>query len=259
MSITIHPTAIVSSKAEIGDNVVIGPYCIIEDDVIIGENTSLAYHCVLANGARIGKDCRLFSGAVVGTEPQDLKYAGERTLAIIGDRTTLREYASVNRATKETTKTIVGSDCLIMSYAHVAHDCVVGNGVILANVVQLAGHVHVADFATLGGVSKVHQFCQIGAYTMIGGDVKVTKDIPPYTLVGENPPKIDGINKIGLRRRGFSNDSIKKIEEFYNCILHSGLNVSDGIAKYLDETKIVIPEVKLCIDFIHNSKRGIYR
>ncbi|MFC2131621.1 acyl-ACP--UDP-N-acetylglucosamine O-acyltransferase [Bacteroidota bacterium] len=257
-NLNFHPTAIISDKAVIGDNVKIGPFSIINDDVEIGDNTEIQSSVVLADGARIGKDCLVCHGTVIATEPQDLKFGGEKSLAVIGDRTILREYVTVNRGTKATGRAIVGEDCFLMAYSHIAHDCVVGNNVIIANVTQLAGHVHIDDWAIIGGVVKVHQFCRIGCHVMVGADVKVAKDIPPYTLVGSIPPKIDGINKIGMRRRGFSKELIREIEEFYYTLFHSGMNNKDGIKKFL-ERPVVSDEIKACIKFIEESDRGIYR
>ncbi|MFH1049754.1 MAG: acyl-ACP--UDP-N-acetylglucosamine O-acyltransferase [bacterium] len=254
----IHPTAIVSNNAKIGENVQIGAFSIIEDDVEIGDNTIIRSNVVLANGARIGKDVLICNGAVIATEPQDLKFGGEKTYAYIGNRTVLREFVTVNRGTHVTGKAVVGEDCFIMAYCHVAHDCVVGNHVIMANATQLAGHVHVDDWVTIGGVVKIHQFCRIGCHAMLGADVKIAKDVPPYTLVGSIPAKIDGVNKIGLKRKGFSNDLITEIEDFYRMILFSGLNTKDGIKKFL-EKPVISDEVLLCIKFIEESERGIYR
>ncbi len=253
-----HPTAIISKKARIGTNVSIGPYSIIYDDVEIGFNTEVRSSVVIADGARIGNDCRICTGTVIATEPQDLKFGGEKTFAFVGDRTVLREYCTVNRATKSTMETKVGSDCFIMAYCHVAHDCKVGNNVIMANVSQLGGHVHVEDWAFIGGAVKIHQFCRVGMHSMIGADVKLAKDVAPFTLIGENPPKVDGINKIGLKRRGFSNELINEIDEFYKILIHSGLNNSDGIKKF-KERKSISPEIIHCIEFIEKSQRGIYR
>lgn len=259
MSTLIHPTAIVSPKAQIGENVKIGAYTVIEDDVIIGDGTEIFYHVIIANGARIGKNCRIFSCASIATEPQDLKYAGEQTFVQIGDNTVIREFVTVNRATTATYKTVVGSNCLLMAYSHVAHDGLLGNNIILANAVQLAGHVTVEDYVIMGGSAIVHQFSFVGCHAMIGGGVKVVKDIPPFTLVGENPPKVDGINKLGLRRRGFSNETIREIENFYNAVFRSGLNNTDAIAKYKADHQEILPDVLHCIEFIQNSKRGVYR
>lgn len=253
-----HNTAIVSSKAQIGKNVTIGPFTIIEDDVEIGDNTEIRSSVVIANGSRIGNNCVIFPSAVIGTEPQDLKFDGRKTLAIIGDRTIIREFVTIHRGTHATGMTTVGSDCLIMAYCHIAHDCHVGDNVIMSNVAQIAGHVTIEEWAILGAFAKVHQFCSIGCHSMIGGDVKVVKDVAPYTLIGREPPKVEGINKIGLRRRGFSDTQIKEIESFYNFILNSGLNNRDGISKYVENNSIS-PEIKHCIEFIELSSRGIYR
>lgn len=253
-----HNTAIVSSKAQLGKNVKIGAFTIIEDDVEIGDNTEIRSSVVIANGSRIGNNCVIFPSAVIGTEPQDLKFDGRKTLAIIGDRTVIREYVTIHRGTHATGMTTVGNDCLIMAYCHIAHDCHVGDNVIMSNVAQIAGHVTIEEWAILGAFAKVHQFCTIGCHSMIGGDVKVVKDVAPYTLIGREPPKVEGINKIGLRRRGFSDKTIKEIESFYNLILNSGLNNRDGISKYVEKNSIS-PEIKHCIEFIELSSRGIYR
>lgn len=256
--IQVHPSAIVSPKARLGENVRIGPHCIVEDDVEIGDNTELANAVVVADGARIGRDCRIFSGAVIATVPQDLKFDGEYSQTIIGDRSVIREYVTVNRGTKATGKAIVGNDCLIMAYCHVAHDCVVGNHVIMSNATQLAGHVTIHDRAILGGGTLVHQFCSVGKHTMIGAGTFVNKDVCHYLLAEGNDLAVRGLNKIGLRRRGFANDVIKELEEFYSTIFHAGYNVSDGIAKHLERDH-VSQEVLECIEFIRNSQRGIQR
>lgn len=254
----IHKTAIVSPKAKIGDDVTIGPFSIIEDDVEIGNNTEIRSSAVIANGARLGQNVRVFTGAVISTEPQDLKFKGEETHVIIGDGSTIREYASINKGTIESGVTKVGKNSLIMAYSHIAHDCIIGDNVVMSNAVQLGGHVIIEDWVTLGGVSKIHQFCHIGCHSMIGADVKVVKDVPPYTLIGREPAQVEGINKIGLRRRGFPSELILEIEQFYDTILFSGYNNRDGIKKFL-ERESVSDEVKHCIEFIANSTRGIYR
>lgn len=253
----IHPTAIVSTKAKIGSGVKVGPYTIIEDDVEIGNNTEIRSHVVLANGARIGNNCKIFSSSAISTESQDLSYANEPTLAIIGDNTVIREFVTLNRGTKATGSAEIGSDCLIMAYCHVAHDCRLSNKIVMSNLVQLAGHVHIEEQVWLGGAVKIHQFCKIGAHSYVGADLKVVKDIAPYTLVARDPGKVEGINIVGLRRRGFSNEKIKEIGEFYKHILHSGMNISDGIKSYKAHYDIS-PEIKHCIDFIESSNRGIY-
>ncbi len=258
MAIFIHPAAIVSDKAVIGDNVRIGPYAIVEDDVRIGDGCEIRAHAYIAGGVTMGKNNRIFANAVLGTEPQDLKFTGIRTEVIIGDNNTIREFATINRGTEATKKTVVGSNNLIMTYCHIAHDNVIGNNVVIANASQLGGHVTIEDWAILGGVAKVHQFCTVGCHTMIGADVKIVKDVPPYVLIGKEPAKVEGINAIGLKRRGFSPETIKAIDEFYDVLLRSGLNTSDGLKKYLERDEIC-DEVRHCIEFAEQSKRGIYR
>lgn len=254
----IHPTAIVSEKASLGENVKVGPYSIIEDDVIVGDNTEIRAHVTLANGTRLGKDCSVYSYAIIGTEPQDLKFDNEPTFVFIGDRTMIREFVTINRGTHETGKTVLGDDCLIMTYCHIAHDCRIGCHVIMSNLTQLAGHVHLEDWVITGGVVKVVQFNTVGKHCMVGADVKVTKDVPPFTLIGRVPPKIEGINKIGLRRRGFSRELIQELDDFYETILFSGLNISDGIREFQKRDNIS-DDVKYCIEFIEKSTRGVHR
>jgi len=258
-STVIHETAIIAAGAKVGVGVHVGPYCVIADDVEIGDHSVLRSHVVLGDGARIGEHCTLYSGTIVGTEPQDLKYAGEKTYAIIGDRTTLREFVTVNRGTSSSGRAQVGSDCLIMAYVHVAHDCTVGNHVIIANSVQLGGHVEVGDWAIIGGLTGIHQFCRVGAHTMIGSCSRVVKDVPMFALCGKEPVTVEGINAVGLRRRGFSPESVAAIDDFYTVLLRSGLNTSDGIRAYMSSYPNPTKEVSDAIAFIQSSKRGIYR
>jgi len=259
MSVQIHPLASVSAKAQLGKDIVIGPFVVIEDDVIIGDNSYILPHAVLLNGSRIGKDCKIFPGAVIAAQPQDLKFKGEHTLAIIGDRTVIRECVTVNRGTEATGRAQVGADCLIMAYCHIAHDCTVGNNVVMSNVAQLAGHVTLGDWVILGGLAKIIQFCTVGSHAMIGADCKVTKDIVPYALIGRDPSKVEGVNKIGLKRRGFTDEMVDEISSFYSTVFFSGLNTTDGITSYLHHTSFIIPEVQVCIDFIKTSSKGIVR
>lgn len=255
----IHQTAIVSKNAQLGANVKIGPFSIIEDDVIIGDDTEIAAHAFIANGSRIGDRVKIFSGAVIGTAPQDLKYNGETTYAFVGDDTVVREYATINRGTVSTGKTVVGKNTLVMTYCHIAHDCVVGDNVVISNVSQLAGHVKLEDWVVLGGMAKITQFCTVGKHAMVGADVKVVKDVAPFTLVGRIPAQVESINKVGLRRRGFEKEAIDAIENFYDSILFSGLNNRDGIKKYFEKYGQPTKDVQDCIDFINNSTRGIHR
>jgi len=249
---------LISNKAVIGHNTIIEPHAIIEDDVIIGDNCVIQNGAKICNGARIGDNVKVYSYAVVSGEPQDLKYKGEKTYTFIDNNSTIREFATVNRGTVETGMTKVGQNCLIMSYCHIAHDCILGDNVILSNVTQLAGHVVLEDWVIMGGVSKVHQFCKIGKHSMIGADTKIVMDVAPYTLVDGNPARVETINKIGLKRRGFAPEIINEIEDFYDTLLFSGLNNKDGISKFLERERIS-EEVLYCIDFIKNSKRGIHR
>ena len=258
MSDLFHSTAIISEQATIGKNVRIGAYTIIEDDVVIGDNCEIRSSVVIANGARIGNNCKVFAGAIISTEPQDLKFEGEPTYVKIGDNTIVREYATINRGTNETGETTIGTNCMIMSYVHVAHDCRIGDNVIISNITQLAGHVTIEDWVVLGGAAKIHQFCKVGKHSMVGADCKVVKDVAPFTLVDRKPAQVEGINKVGLRRRGFSHEVIQEIEQFYDTILFSGFNNRDGISRFTERPKIS-EEVKYCIDFIENSVRGIHR
>jgi UDP-N-acetylglucosamine acyltransferase len=262
----IHPTAIVSPQAKLGTHVRVGPFSIIEAGAEIGDKTEIRSSVVITGFARLGSECVVHAGAVLGGEPQDLKFKGEETLATIGDRTVIRECVTVNRGTSASGMTSIGHDCLIMAYCHVAHDCHLGNHVIMSNITQLAGHVTIEDYVTIGGCAKITQFCSVGRYAMIGADSKIVKDIAPYLLVDGNPTKVIGLNKVGLKRRGFPTAVIEELEELYTMVLHSGFNVSDGIKKFLERRNGhhlshggVLPETQICIDFIQRSKRGISR
>jgi UDP-N-acetylglucosamine acyltransferase len=254
----IHSSAIVSPKAEIADNVVIGPYCIIEDGVIINEGAKLQSSIRLGTGAVIGKNVSISHGAVIGTPPQDLKFGGEATRAVIGDNTVIREYVTINRGTKAHGEASIGRDCFVMAYAHVAHDCVIGNNVILVNSVNLAGHVEIDDFAILGGVLPVHQFVKIGAHCMIGGGFRVQQDVCPYALVGGYPLKVVGINSIGLRRRGFPAETIAQLEKAFKILFFSGLNTTQAVERINSEIEKT-PEIDNILSFLSRSNRGIVK
>jgi len=257
MSTQIHPTAIVSSKAQIADGVCIEPYTIIESDVIIGEGCYIGPHVLIANGARIGKYCKIHKGSVVSTAPQDLTYDNEPTTFEIGDNTTIREFCTLNRGTKKQhLKSAVGGNCLLMAYVHVAHDCIIGNNVIIANSVQMAGHVTIDDYAFIGGLVPIHQFVNIGAHAIVGGGFRVPKDIPPYVMAGGWPVTFERLNIIGLRRRGFSKETIDTLNEAYRILYFSKLNVSQGVEK-IKATMTMTPELQNILDFIAKSKRGI--
>jgi UDP-N-acetylglucosamine acyltransferase len=252
----IHPTAIVDPDAHLGDEVVVGPYAIVEKNTEIGDRTTIGSHALVASGSRIGSDCRIFHGAVVGTIPQDLKFENEETVLTVGERTTIREFATLNRGTADRGATTVGSDCLLMAYAHVAHDCAIGDSVILANAVNLAGHVVIEDFAIVGGMTPVHQFVRIGRHVFIGGGYRVPKDVPPYILAGSEPLRYNGLNSVGLRRRNFKPEAISALKKAYRLVFRSGLNVTQALEKISQELEMT-EEVKTVVDFIKNSRRGI--
>lgn len=258
MSNMIHPTAIVSPKAELGGHITVGPHTIIEDGVTIGTGSHIASSVLLATGAILGSNVKISHGAVIATQPQDLKFGGEVTKAIIGDGTVVREYCTINRGTIAHGETSVGKNCLLMAYSHVAHDCILGNNVIMANSVNLAGHVEIGDHAILGGVLPVHQFVKIGAHAMIGGGFRVQQDICPFALVGGYPLKVVGINSTGLKRRGFHPEVIRTLEMTFKLLFFSGLNTTQAIEKIEAEIP-QIPEVKEILGFLGRSNRGIVK
>jgi UDP-N-acetylglucosamine acyltransferase len=252
----IHPTAIVDPQAELETGVTIGPYSIIEADVRIGKNCWIGPHVHVASGARIGADCRIFTGAALANPPQDLKFGGEATTLEIGERTTIREFVTLNRGTKEHWKTVIGSDCLLMAYSHVAHDCIVGNHCVLANSVNLAGHVVIEDWASLGGMVPVHQFVRLGQHCFIGGAYRVVKDVPPYILAVGDPMTFGGLNSVGLSRRGFSEAALHALKRVYKLLFKSKLNVSQAVKRIREECELT-PEVQNVLAFIEKSERGI--
>ncbi len=254
----IHSSAIVSSKAILADDVEIGAYTIVEDNVVIGKGSKIASSVLLADGAVIGENVRVSHGAVIGTLPQDLKFGGEKTKAVIGNNTVVREYATINRGTIAHGETVVGNDVMLMAYSHVAHDCIIGDRCILANSVNLAGHIEIDEWATLGGVLPVHQFVKIGAHCMIGGGFRVQQDICPYSLVGGYPLKVVGINSIGLRRRGFTADAITQIEKAFKLLFFSGLNTTQALEAIRNDLEITT-EVKVILDFFARSTRGVVK
>lgn len=248
----IHP------NAKIGDNVVIEPFVTITADVVIGDGTWIGPNAVIMDGSRIGKNCKIFPGAVIGGIPQDLKFKGEETFAEIGDNTTVREYCTINRGTAAKGTTIVGSNCLLQSYSHVAHDCLVKDNVILGSYAGLAGEVVVDYYAIVSPYTAVHQFCRIGKHAFIAGGSLVRKDIPPYVLVANEPLEFAGVNSVGLRRRGFDIDKVNEIQTVYRYIYQKGLNNSQAIAAILEETKATAEREEI-LEFIKASERGIVR
>ncbi len=256
MDTRIHPTAIVGSKADIGEGVTIGPYTVIENDVVIGDNTEIGPHVQIADGARLGKDCKVFAGAVLSTVPQDLKFEGEKTSLHVGDRTVIREYVTLNRGTKASGKTVVGSDNLIMAYVHAGHDCIIGNHVIIANSVQFGGHCEVEDYAVVGGLAGVHQFVRIGKYAMVGGISRASLDVPPYVMAGGHDSfRFEGLNLVGLKRKGFSSGQIDMIRHVYRIIFQSGLLLSNALEKVEQECERT-PEVDQILHFFDTSSAG---
>ncbi|MCJ7459802.1 MAG: acyl-ACP--UDP-N-acetylglucosamine O-acyltransferase [candidate division Zixibacteria bacterium] len=254
----IHPTAIVDPKAELGKNISIGPYTIINEGVRIGDNVQIGSNVLIDSGAIIGRNCKIHHGAVLGTPPQDLKFGGEKTILEIGENTVIREYATINRGTRHRGKVTVGSNCFIMMYAHIAHDCIIGNNVILANSVNLAGHVEVEDYAIIGGVVPVHQFTRIGAHSIIGGGFRVPKDVPPYILAGGYPLRYIGLNIIGLKRRNFSADTILALKKACRILFQSQYNTTQAVEKIKSEIE-PLPEIKHLLEFIEKSERGIIK
>lgn len=253
-----QPLAYIHPAAKIAPSVVIDPFVTIEQNVEIGEGTRIGSNVTIMEGARIGKNCTIFPGAVISGIPQDLKFRGEDTLAIIGDNTTIRECVTVNRGTAAKGKTVVGSNCLIMAYSHVAHDCVIGDNVIISNATQIAGEVVVDNFAVIGGGTLIHQFCHIGPHVMIQGGALVNKDIPPYVKAAREPIAYAGVNSIGLRRRGFTSEVIRDIQEIYCYLYLSGLNNTDAVERIEAELPATKERDEIIL-FVRNSKRGIIR
>jgi len=252
----IHSTAILHADVTIPDSATVGPYSIIGPGVVIGERTTIDSHVLIEKDTTVGDDCRICKGAVLGTDPQDLKYAGEQTTLVVGNRTTIREYASLNRGTLDGGTTVVGDDCLVMTYAHVSHDSHVGNHVILANSVNMGGHVTIEDWAIVGGVTAVHQFVRIGCHSFVGGGSRLAQDVAPYVMVAGSPCEAYGLNIIGLRRRGFQRSTIRQIKNAYRLIFQSDLNVSQALEE-LSESEDLGPEVAHMIAFIRASDRGV--
>lgn len=254
----IHSTALVSKKAKLGDNVKVDAYAVIKDNVEIGDDCYIGPYAVIYDGARLEKNVQIFQSASVANLPQDLKFENGETYFYIGENTVIREFVTLHRGTFETGYSKVGKNCLLMNYVHVAHDCTVGDNCVIANGVQLAGHVHIGHWVTVGGMSPIHQFVKVGNYSMIGGGYRINADVPPYILAANEPLKYSGVNVIGLRRRGFSNDDIRKIKNVYHILFLSGLNLSKAKEKLVEE----LPEDKYAVEilrFINSSDRGLIK
>ena len=253
-----QPLAYIHPQAKIATNVVVEPFTIIHNNVIIGSGTWIGSNVTIMEGARIGKNCRIFPGAVISAIPQDLKFDGEDSLAIIGDNTTIRECVTVNRGTKALGRTQIGDDCLIMATTHIAHDCTIGNNCILANGSIIAGHVTIGDFAILSGLVAVHQFIHIGEHSMVSGGSLVRKDVPPYAKAGKEPLSYIGINSIGLRRRGFSTEKIREIQDIYRILYQKNYNTTQALEKIEAEMEATKERDQIIL-FIKNSQRGIMK
>ena len=255
----IHPTAIISPDSTLAEGVEVGPYSIIGPDVHIGKNTVIGPHVVIETQTDIGEACRISQFASLGGAPQDLKYRGEKTRVVIGSHNTIREYVTINRATtSDIGVTIIGDHNLLMAYCHVAHNCKLGNHIVMANAAHLAGHIHVEDYAIIGGLSGVHQFTRIGAHCIIGGASAVTKDVPPFVMASGNFAKLYGLNLIGLKRRGFDEETLQALRDAYRIVFRSSLLLSTAIKK-VEQEVADIAEVRQFLDFIRKSERGICR
>ena len=252
----IHPTALIAPDAKIGDNVEIGAFAVVGEGCEIGDGCVIGTRATLERNVKLAPRVKLGVGAVLGSDPQDLKFKGESTWVEVGEGTVVREYATINRGTSHSHKTSVGRNCFIMSYVHLAHDCQVGNNVIISNATQLAGHVIVEDFATISGVSAAHQFVRIGAHSFVGGCSRVAKDVPPYLKAVGNPVKLYGLNSVGLQRRGFAEETVRELKRAYRLLFRSELNVSQALERARHELQ-PLPEVTHFLDFIDASQRGV--
>jgi UDP-N-acetylglucosamine acyltransferase len=252
----VHATALIDPTAELGAGVEIGPFTIVGPNVRIGAGTRVGSNVLIERDTTVGEECRISHGAVLGTDPQDLKYAGESTRLLVGDRTVIREYATLNRGTAALGRTQVGSDCMLMAYTHVAHDCTLGDHVILSNAVNMAGHVTIQDWAIVGGMTPIHQFVRIGAHSFVGGQSRVAKDIPPYVKAAGIPIQLYGLNSVGLQRRGFSEEVRRELKRAYRLFFASSHNTTQALARAREELR-ELPEVEVFIAFFENSERGV--
>jgi UDP-N-acetylglucosamine acyltransferase len=253
-----NPVPFIHPDAKIGANVTIEPFAYISENVVIGDGSWIGPHACILAGARIGKNCKIFPGAVISGIPQDLKFHGEATTTEIGDNTIIRECVTVNRGTEDRHKTALGNNCLLMAYVHIGHDCLIGNNVVLANSVNLAGHVNIQDYAILEGYVGVAQFVSIGAHAFVAGQTGVRKNVPPFTKAAREPLQYVGVNSVGLRRRGFTNDTILQIEDIYRTLYVKGLNVTNATA-VIEQEAPSSPEKDQILKFIRESTNGIMR
>lgn len=252
----VHPTALIDPSAELAPGVAVGPYSIVGPGVRVGARTRIGSHVLIERDTTVGEECTIHQGAVLGTDPQDLKYMGEPTVLMVGDRTVIREYATLNRGTIASGVTRVGSDCMLMAYTHVAHDCHLGNHVILSNAVNMAGHVSIGDWAIVGGLTPIHQFVRIGAHAFVGGATRVAKDVPPYVKAAGSPMELYGLNSVGLQRRGIPDDVRRELKRAYRLFFASNHNVAQALARAREELR-ALPEVEIFLSFFENSERGV--
>lgn len=256
MANSIHPSAIIDPTARLGDNVTVGPFTIIGPECVLGDNCQIGDSVAIHKWTELGAGCKVWHGASIGSDTQDLKYRGAKTRVVIGDKTVIREFATVTLSTLEGQVTKIGSNCLLMAYSHVAHECVVGDSVILANSATLAGHTIIEDFAIIGGLTPVHQFSRVGCHVIVGGSSAVQKDVLPYTKAFGNPLKMFGLNTLGLTRRGFTPAQRELMDQAYRIIFRSNLNTSQALIRLKEEMEMT-PEVVHMIEFIEGSERGI--
>jgi len=256
MTPRIHPTALVHPTAELADGVEIGAFAIVGEDCVIGEGSVVASRATLERNVRLGAGVKIGVGTVLGGDPQDLKYRGEPTVVEIGDGTTIREYTTINRGTTQSFKTTVGKNCFLMSYVHLAHDCHIGDGVIISNGTQLAGHVTIEDRATISGLCAIHQFVKVGTFSFIGGASRVPQDIPPYLKAVGNPIKLYGLNSVGLQRANFEPAVLRELKRAYRLFFRSELNVSQAMERANEELEM-FPEVRHFLSFVDGSGRGV--
>jgi UDP-N-acetylglucosamine acyltransferase len=252
----IHPSALVDAKTEIGSGVTIGPNTLVGPDVVIGDDTWIGANCLLEGWTNIGSRCRICHCSVIGSEPQDLKYGGEKTHVRIGDGNTIREFTTVHRATGEGHETVIGDNNFIMAYAHIAHNCVVGNSTVLANAVNMGGHVTIEDHASVSGLTVIHQFVRVGKHSYTGGGSRIPMDIVPFIKVAGNPPVVNGLNTVGLQRHGFPAETLRVLKQAYRLIFRSNLNVSQALEQIRSDLP-GIPEILYLTEFIEKSERGI--
>jgi UDP-N-acetylglucosamine acyltransferase len=252
----IHPTAIVSPDAQLGGDVEIGPFAIVGESCVVGDGSAVAARATLERNVTLGANVHVGSGSILGGPPQDVKYRGEPTTVEIGDGTVVREYTTINRGTTQSFKTTVGKNCFVMSYVHLGHDCHVGDGVVLVNGVQLAGHVTVEDRAIISGLTAVHQFVRIGRFSFIGGCSRVAQDVPPYTRAVGNPIKLYGLNSVGLRRNNFSDETLRELKRAYRLFFRSELNLTQALQRAEAELQ-PMPEVQEFVRFVSETNRGV--